>query len=79
MNSERLQEIGYTLKCCALCEHGRFYNRVTKAKPLGFCAKYGSQDKVLEVHHAGHCRHGFKPHVPSIEKAGLSTYQEFIK
>lgn len=85
MDIPRLHKIGYSLKCCGLCEHGRFYEDGVpdkrKAIPVhGFCARYTEDPyKPLRIHRNGHCRKGFVPHLPSLVEAGVSGFQEFLK
>jgi len=72
----RLYEIGFSLKCCALCTHSRFYN--SKTSSWGICTK-GSSEQSPRIHKLGRCRRGFKLDPTSVVPAGLAGFEEFIK
>lgn len=72
----RLHEIGYSLKCCALCIHSRFYD--AKSPSWGICTR-GTPEQPPRIHKLGRCRRGFKSDPTSVVPAGLSGFEEFIK
>jgi hypothetical protein len=80
-----MHEVGYSLQCCNLCEHARFYPDLTRPDKRkrppewGYCAQHAlSLEQPLRIHRSGHCENGFKAHEPSVVEAGLSYFEEFL-
>ncbi len=71
----RLRGIGYSMKCCELCLHSRFYD---PKSPWGLCTKYGSNEEPLKVHKLGRCRRGFKRDSDMAIRRGASGMMEFL-
>jgi hypothetical protein len=75
-NFQRLHEVGFNLKCCALCTHSRFYEG--EDSPWGLCTKYQAEGADLRIHKLGRCSRGFKADDPSVTQAMLSAFKEFL-
>lgn len=74
INFDRLHKIGFTLKCCEVCLHSRFYDKTS----WGLCANHGTNEAPLRIHKSGRCRRGFKPDIEAASKSGLNNMGEFL-
>ena len=72
---DMLHKVGFSLRCCDLCSHSRFYQ---EGSPWGLCTNYKYQGEPLKTHKLGRCRRGFKPEGSTISTRGLSAYLEFM-